>query len=187
MTDRPLDAAALAGLLADADRRRVVAALVLGAGAPDLEALKAASGLDTARAGRALSRLEGAGLVERTEDGSLMLVDGTFAAAARAAGEQRTSSQSAGEPASGDEVVLARFVRDGRLLSIPSSHAKRLVVLTRLSQEFEPGRRYTEPMVNGILRTWHPDTASLRRYLVDEGFLDRDAGQYWRSGGPVPV
>jgi hypothetical protein len=187
MTDRPLDAAALAGLLADPDRRRVVAALVLGPGAADLEALNAASGLDTARAGRALSRLELAGLVERAQDGSLVLFDGAFAAAARAAGEERASRQTGAEPANEDEVVLARFVRDGRLLSIPSSHTKRLVVLTRLSQEFEPGRRYTERTVNTILRRWHPDTASLRRYLVDEGFLDREAGEYWRSGGPVPV
>jgi hypothetical protein len=25
----------------------------------------------------------------------------------------------------------------------------------------------------------------LRRYLVDEGFLSRDAGIYWRTGGTV--
>ena len=27
--------------------------------------------------------------------------------------------------------------------------------------------------------------AALRRYLVDEGFLDREASVYWRSGGSV--
>jgi hypothetical protein len=40
--------------------------------------------------------------------------------------------------------------------------------------------------VNRVLARWHPDTAALRRYLVDEGFLDRDGGQYWRTGGTVP-
>jgi hypothetical protein len=40
-------------------------------------------------------------------------------------------------------------------------------------------------MVNLTLGQWHSDTASLRRYLVDEGFLDRSEGQYWRSGGTV--
>ena len=54
-----------------------------------------------------------------------------------------------------------------------------------LAQEFEPGRRYSEPMVNLMLGKWHEDTAALRRYLVDEGFLDREAGEYWRSGGTV--
>jgi hypothetical protein len=29
----------------------------------------------------------------------------------------------------------------------------------------------------------HPDTAALRRYLVDEGILDREHGEYWRAGG----
>jgi hypothetical protein len=40
-------------------------------------------------------------------------------------------------------------------------------------------------MVNLMLGKWHEDTAALRRYLVDEGFLDREAGEYWRSGGTV--
>ena len=83
--------------------------------------------------------------------------------------------------------MLRRFVRDGRLVSIPAVHAKRLVVLEMLAQEFEPGRRYSEPMVNLILGRWHADTAALRRYLVDEGFLARDGGEYWRVGGAVEV
>ena len=81
--------------------------------------------------------------------------------------------------------VLNAFVVDGRLQSIPSSHSKRLVVLDWLVQAFEPGKRYSEAMVNLLLGQRHPDTAALRRYLVDEGMLDREAGEYWRSGGTV--
>jgi hypothetical protein len=33
------------------------------------------------------------------------------------------------------------------------------------------------------LQLFHPDFAALRRYLVDEGFLTREDGVYWRSGG----
>jgi hypothetical protein len=40
-------------------------------------------------------------------------------------------------------------------------------------------------MVNLTLGKRHPDTAMLRRYLVDEGLLDRADGEYWRSGGSV--
>jgi hypothetical protein len=29
--------------------------------------------------------------------------------------------------------------------------------------------------------------ASLRRYLVDEGFLERAKGEYWRSGGTFNI
>ena len=73
--------------------------------------------------------------------------------------------------------VLRTFFRGGRLTSIPTSHAKRLVILDRLAQELEPGVRYTERQVNARLRPFHDDVAALRRYLVDDGFLDREAGQ----------
>jgi len=33
----------------------------------------------------------------------------------------------------------------------------------------------------------HPDHAALRRYLVDEGFLERAGGIYWRTGGTVEL
>ena len=64
---------------------------------------------------------------------------------------------------------------------------KRRAFLAEVAQSFEPGRRYEEREVNDTLRRYHPDTAALRRYLVDEGFLDRDHGLYWRSGGPFDV
>jgi hypothetical protein len=34
-------------------------------------------------------------------------------------------------------------------------------------------------------RALSPDHAGLHRYLVDEGFLRRDHGRYWRTGGRV--
>ena len=79
--------------------------------------------------------------------------------------------------------VLRAFVHDGRLTSIPTARSKRLVVLDVLAQEFELGQRYSEQMVNLMLGKWHADTAALRRYLVDEGFLDRESGVYWRVEG----
>ena len=84
------------------------------------------------------------------------------------------------------EKVLCTFFDDaGRLTSIPVKHAKRLVVLDHLAQLFEPGERYPESEVNRRLRGAHEDVAALRRYLVDEGFLSRDGGIYWRTGGTV--
>ncbi len=81
--------------------------------------------------------------------------------------------------------MLRAHVRDGRLVSIPSSHAKRLVVLDLVVQDFEPGEHYTERQVNAVLARWHDDVPALRRWLVDVGYLDRDHGDYWRCGGPV--
>jgi hypothetical protein len=81
------------------------------------------------------------------------------------------------------EFALRAFVRDGRIVQIPTKQAKRLALLDWLAQDFEPGKRYSEQMVNLIIGQRHPDTAAFRRYLVDEGFMAREAGQYWRAGG----
>jgi hypothetical protein len=85
------------------------------------------------------------------------------------------------------EAIVRRFVRDGRLTAMPRPGRKRQVVLEHLVQAFEPGRRYAEVDVNLVLREWWPDVAALRRYLVDAGLLAREAGEYWRIGGPVEV
>jgi hypothetical protein len=84
-----------------------------------------------------------------------------------------------------DAVLRAFLASDGSLTAIPTKIRKRLVVLDHLAQHFEPGRRYDETDVNNTLRRYHPDVAALRRYLVEEGFLDRADGRYWRSGGTV--
>ena len=87
-----------------------------------------------------------------------------------------------------DEKVLKNFMSgDGRLHTIPSRHAKLLVVLDHLAQSFEPGRTYQEAEVNEVLERFHPDYAALRRYLVENQFLTRENAVYWRSGGTVDV
>jgi hypothetical protein len=181
--DRGLPAGTIAGLLADPTRLKVVAALALGAGT--LEEVAAAGGLPLKDVALAARRLARAGLVRR--DGhALELLTERFGAAARTAAEQAPPP----EPLSADpaeDAVLSAFLRDGRLVSVPAQQRKRRVVLDHLVRIFEPGVRYPEREVNALLRAWHPDVAALRRYLVDEGLLTREAGVYWRSGGSVEV
>ena len=84
------------------------------------------------------------------------------------------------------ERVLRAFLdEDGRLVAMPARHRKRLVVLDHVARVFTPGRRYPEAEVNAMLHAFHPDHAMLRRYLVDDGFLARESGVYWRTGGTV--
>jgi hypothetical protein len=78
-------------------------------------------------------------------------------------------------------------MRDGRIVTMPARRAKRLVLLGHVAGLFEVGVRYQEGEVNRKLRALHEDYAALRRYLVDEGFLSRDHGEYWRTGGYVEV
>jgi hypothetical protein len=176
-------AATIVGLLADPTRLRVVAALALGAGT--IEEVAAAAGLPLKDVALAARRLARAGLVRR--DGhALELLTGRFAAAARAAAESAPPP----EPLSDDpaeSAVLAAFIRDGRLTTIPAQRSKRRVVLEHVVRVFDVGVRYPERQVNALLAVWHPDTAALRRHLVDEGLLSREAGLYWRIGGWVDV
>jgi hypothetical protein len=176
-----LDAGVIVGLLADADRRRVLAALVLGATTADDVVER--SGVPAGRATRALGRLADSGLVV-AGDGTLVLDADAFQRAARAARARPRRTEFAGEPHERRRVLDA-FVRDGRITSVPSARGKRLVLLDWLVQAFEPGTRYSEREVNDVIAARHPDTAALRRYLVDEGMLDRGGGEYWRSGGTV--
>ena len=189
MTGKPtpsvvLDAGRLAGLLADDDRRRMFAAIELGESTLDTAA--ALAGLPVPRAAKALSTLAGAGLVVQGEGGGLYVVGAAFQVAAREA-LSRPVSEEHGDRSGEPRRVLDAFVRDGRITQIPASRQKRLVLLDWLAQDFDLGTRYSEPMVNLIIGARHADTAALRRYLVDEGFLDRAAGEYWRTGGTVEL
>ncbi|HEX9032657.1 MAG TPA: DUF2087 domain-containing protein [Streptosporangiaceae bacterium] len=85
------------------------------------------------------------------------------------------------------DAVLRTFMRDGRITTLPARRSRRLVLLDYIAQMFDIGVRYSEGEVNRMLRTLHDDYAALRRYLVDEGFLSRDHGEYWRSGGTVDL
>ena len=171
----------MVGLLADAHRRRVVAAIELGARRVD--EVIAATGLSSAQVAKALGRLVDSGLVGQDAEG-LSLDGEAFQRAARQANTRPASTEFDDAP---DETrkVLRAFVVDGRLQSIPVAPAKREVILDWVAQDFEPGQRYTEKMVNLILGQRYADTAALRRQLVDHGFLDRAEGQYWRIGGAV--
>jgi hypothetical protein len=177
------EASTLLGLLTDDDRLRAVAALALGA--RTAAEVAGTTGLDARRAGRALARLVNAGLVDDEGDGYRLATE-RFREAL-----ESLQGPPAEAPASGlgPEVdkVLRPFLRDGRLTSIPASRTKRLVLLDYLAGLFEPGATYAEAEVNKILARFHPDVAALRRYLVDEEFLDRRDGFYWRAGGTYEV
>ncbi len=173
----------LVGLLAEPARLRVVAALALGARTP--ADVAKASGLGPREVAAALRRLEAGGLVSST-GGELRLHEELFREAARAQAPARPpEDHGVADPTVA--AVLRAFLRDGRLVQIPAAAGKRRVVLEHIAAGFEPGVRYPERQVNEMLAAWHPDHASLRRFLVDERLLDRKGGEYWRVGGWVDI
>jgi hypothetical protein len=80
---------------------------------------------------------------------------------------------------------LRVFVGGGRIATMPARKPRRWLLLDVIAQAFEPGVRYPEQQVSRFLGAIYPDYAALRRHLVDEEFLSRCGGEYWRSGGTV--
>ena len=74
--------------------------------------------------------------------------------------------------------VLRDFFDGERLRRIPAQRKKRVVVLKKLLERFEPGRTYSEREVNELLGRAHEDVATLRRELVMYGFLERERSVY---------
>jgi len=143
-------------------------------------------GVPVARVRKHLNRLAAAGVVRLQEDRRTYRLDPeTLRWAAEQVGPPRDAGLALGAASEDEESVLRSFFRDGRLTEIPAKESKRRIVLERIALEFEPGVHYDEQTVNAIVGRFSLDHASLRRYLVDEGFLDRDHGTYWRSGGRV--
>lgn len=77
--------------------------------------------------------------------------------------------------------VLESFFRHGQLEKLPAQHKKRLIVLEQFAMRFEPGHRYSEPEVTGIIKPFFDDYCTIRRLLVDEGMIQRDGSTYWRE------
>jgi hypothetical protein len=174
---------ALCGLLAEEERLRVYAAVLLGAGTPSEVA--ASSGLPARDVVVALRRLEQGGLISIV-DGRLVADTGAFKDAVRESGPDAPLEEPM-DPDRQRAAVLRAFIREGRLVQLPAAHAKRRIVLEHIAACFEPGVRYPERAVDAILRAWYDDYVMVRRHLIDENLLAREHGLYWRAGGYVDV
>ncbi len=83
-----------------------------------------------------------------------------------------------------NEAVLKNYFKDGLdgiLSEFPSKEKKKLVVLKHIVKRFEMNRTYTEKEVNEILKSLYPDFVTIRRYMIEYGFMDRnkDGSAYW--------
>ena len=175
-------------LRALADPERLAIAGALAQRSRTAAALAADLGLQLTRVRKHLNRLTTTGVARLESDRRTYRLDTeTLRWAAEQVGPPRDAGLALGAANDDEESVLRTFFRDGRLTEIPAKEGKRMIVLERIALEFEPGRDYDEKEVNVVVGAFFNDHAALRRYLVDEGFLDRDHGRYWRTGGRVDV
>ncbi len=171
----------LARALSNPARLRIAALLVESE--CSLDQIASALKLRPQDVSRHLKLLREGGLaVERIENGmsryTLDLNELRRISRAAFANPQETNPELDGD--SSDAKVLRNFTRDGRLTTIPASHKKKLVVLRWLAARIPSEVRLPEREISTLLAQYHPDFATLRRELVDNGFLMRDRGVYWR-------
>jgi hypothetical protein len=175
-------------LRALADPQRLAIAGMLAGGDRSADEIAGATGVAVARVHKHLNRLTATGVVRVNDDRHTYRLDPeTLRWAAEQVGPPRDAGLALGAATDDEEAVLRTFFRNGRLTEIPAKESKRRIVLERIALEFEPGRRYDEKEVNVVVGRFLNDYAALRRYLVDEGFLDREGGVYWRTGGRVDL
>ena len=167
--------------LASADRLRIIGVLVRGKAAQSdiAEQLH----LPLKDVFNHLAYLVEVGIVNETE-GVYDLDEKTVESYARGQfeGKRPTFEANAGKPDDVRKVLKNYLNADGTLKQIPPQGNRLLIVLNFIVEAFAYDTNYTETEVNTILRRFHVDTAALRRYLVDNGLMDResDGTRYWR-------
>jgi len=80
--------------------------------------------------------------------------------------------------------ILSTYFKEGlngKLTTLPSKEKRKIIVLKQILKKFESKKVYTEQEVNRILKTVYEDFATLRRYMIEYGFMDRtsDGTKYW--------
>lgn len=89
-----------------------------------------------------------------------------------------------------DQQILRDHTSGGKLTHLPNKQKKTGVVMRWLATLFQPDRLYSEQEVNAVLKTvYEEDFVSLRRDLVDYGYLrrERGGGKYWLAPAGTEV
>ena len=76
--------------------------------------------------------------------------------------------------------VIDAFFEYGKLKTIPAQQKKERIILEVIAQAFEYDRIYSEREVNIMIADFHDDFCTIRRDMIGEHLLDRDAKGYWR-------
>ena len=79
------------------------------------------------------------------------------------------------------KILSTYFDEVGKLKNYPAKEKRKIIVLSHISTLFKKGRFYSELEVNRTLKRIYEDHVTLRRALIEYGFMDRvDGGkQYW--------
>jgi hypothetical protein len=70
---------------------------------------------------------------------------------------------------------------DGKMSTFPKKEKRKVALLKHIITRFDAERKYSEKEVNEILKGVFEDYVTIRRYLIEYGFMDRfdDGSLYW--------
>lgn len=88
---------------------------------------------------------------------------------------------------SDEERVLRTWVKNGRIVDIPAQEKKKQFLIRWVARQIDIERRWTEKEFSEWLKQFNEDYAFLRRYLVDNHYMARENGIYWRTPENDPV
>jgi hypothetical protein len=82
------------------------------------------------------------------------------------------------------EKVLTTYFKEGlegTLHSFPSKEKRKIIILQHILSRFTSEKVYSEPEVNEVLKSIYSDFVTIRRYLIEYGFMERskDCREYW--------
>lgn len=86
-----------------------------------------------------------------------------------------------------EERVLRTWVKNGRIVDIPAQEKKKQILIRWVAGQIDPERRWTEKEFSEWLKQFNEDYAFLRRYLVDNHYMARENGIYWRTPENDPI
>ncbi|OCN04238.1 hypothetical protein A4S06_03455 [Erysipelotrichaceae bacterium MTC7] len=69
-----------------------------------------------------------------------------------------------------------------QLKMLPAKQKAKLAILRMIAKQFDENQKYTEMEVNEILKAIYDDFVTIRRYMIEYGFLKRtdDGTRYWK-------
>lgn len=79
------------------------------------------------------------------------------------------------------DIIKTYFDENGGLKNFPAKEKRKIIVLREIVNNFSSGKKYKEIEINRVLKRIYEDHVTLRRALIEYGFMDRtdDGSSYW--------
>ena len=73
-----------------------------------------------------------------------------------------------------EKIIKTYFDEEtGKLKNFPSKEKRKIITLQQIIKSFDPSKTYSEMEVSVILKGIYHDFATIRRYLIEYGFMER--------------